>query len=46
MDEYYSSQEETQYPTAYLSKTDINLIFFHRDIQQPEKDEFVRSIVK
>ena len=32
-------------PLAYLAKMDEDTVYFHQDIRQPEKEEFVRSIV-
>ena len=46
MYKYYSSQEDMTDPIACLSNMEKDTMYFHQHLQQPDKEELLREIVK
>jgi hypothetical protein len=42
----YRIQDEMTDPIAFLAKTDEDTMYFHQATKAPERDEFVKAIVK
>jgi hypothetical protein len=45
-DEYRRSQDEMTDPIAFLAKRDEDTVYFHQAMKAPDRDEFVKVIVK
>jgi hypothetical protein len=42
----YRIQDEITDPIAFLANTDEDTMYFHQEIEAPDRDEFVKAIVK
>jgi hypothetical protein len=42
----YRIQDDMKDPIAFLAKTDEDTMYFHQEMKAPDKEEFVKKIVK
>jgi hypothetical protein len=42
----YRIQDEMTDPVAFLAKADEDMMYFHQEMKAPDKDKFVKAIVK
>jgi len=42
----YQDQDNRDDPISYLAKTDSDTMYLHQALQEPNRDQFIRAVIK